>query len=500
MIPIRTLAGLCALSLAPLPALATGPDRSAEEVHKPAFPVRIAKLDADVTLAPEKGSLAETVSLSVEGQDLGRLDFAIDEGLVVTSCRASGGYAEYHQAGSELGVDLIPPVTGATTLTFSLKGVPHLPSEIGPARAVLSPAAAWYPVHPGMWGAATVIVRVPEGWGAIAPGTPDARMSPGVFRYATEKPVRSVAVAAGPGLKIASSTLVQVPFRLASVGAKVEMKDVAARLTPPMSWLAGALVPYPFDGFELVLLPGYARRVQGSGIFIAGQATPLYTDADGADLLAGQWFGERLAGDAGWITGMAAWLACVFAEDRTLPMPTDVAAQREGYFHIRSGDVALAHAPATTPDPVLRGKGSAAPAMVRLVAGNRTTFDAIRSLFAAPIGPPISIDDVRKALERLGKRPFDRVFTDWFERSGAPELEVALRSMPSASGGFRADVTLTQKTAAYEMPVDIVIYGPGDEHRETVEIDSDSTAVFYILPFEPKRIELDPLGRIYRRK
>jgi hypothetical protein len=61
-------------------------------------------------------------------------------------------------------------------------------------------------------------------------------------------------------------------------------------------------------------------------------------------------------------------------------------------------------------------------------------------------------------------------------------------------------VTLTQKTAAYEMPVDIVIYGPGDEHRETVEIDSDSTAVFYILPFEPKRIELDPLGRIYRRK
>jgi len=59
---------------------------------------------------------------------------------------------------------------------------------------------------------------------------------------------------------------------------------------------------------------------------------------------------------------------------------------------------------------------------------------------------------------------------------------------------------VTQKRGTYALPVDIVIYGAGEEHRETIEVAEPSNNVFYILPFAPKRVELDPLNRIFRRK
>jgi hypothetical protein len=464
-----------------------------------AFSVRVARIDADVTIDPARGTLHETVSLELTAQGISRLVFGIDENLVVQSARTSAGIVEFHQAGSELIVELDPPLDGERTVTFAIKGNPRPPSEIGPLRAVLAPAGAWYPRLSGTWAEATVVARVPAGWTALAPGVPSPRTAPDVWRWATTRPVRSIAIVAAPSLKIAEGSLVSVPFRLAAA-ARISADKTAARLAPAMAWLSGALAPYPFDAFTLVLLPGYTGRVRAGGMMIAGADTPIATDSDGADLLTGQWFGEALAGDGPWIEGFAAWEACVFAQDRTLPMPSDVEAQRRSYFELRSGDVALARATPTTPAAVLRGKGSAAPDMVRLVAGNGPTFDAVRALFSSPIGPPLSVADIRSAIESRAGRSLERVFTDWFERAGAPQIESELRSFPASDGGFRADVTLTQTRGAYQLPVEIVIYGSGSEHRETVEIVEETTKVFYVLPFEPKRLEVDPLNRLFRRK
>jgi hypothetical protein len=268
-----------------------------------------------------------------------------------------------------------------------------------------------------------------------------------------------------------------------------------------MAWLSAALAPYPFDAFNVAAIPGFEGRVDASGLVIVGSGALPATDGDGADWLAGQWWGQALGGDGGWIEAFAAWQACVFARDRSLPLPASIAAMRRAYFELRSGDVALAQAKATAPAAVLRGKGSAAPDMIRLVAGDRAMFDAVRELFAAPVGPPLGLADVRAAVEKQAGRPLDREFSDWFGRAGAPELQGTLRAFPSAGGGFRADVTLTQKRAAYRLPVEIVLYGPsGGEHRETVEVAGDATSVFYIVPFEPTRIEVDPLDRIFRWK
>lgn len=467
-----------------------------------AIDVRASSIEIDATLDPERGTIDEIVSIRVDAKGLSRLAFRLDENLVVRSVKASAGYAEFHQAGSRVTVDLDRPIDGSRGVTFRIAGVPRAKTEteIGPRRAVLAPSSAWYPELAGVWATGSVTLRIPSGWGAVASGSPDGRMAPGVARFIFKRPVRSIAAAAAPGLGIADASIVEVPFHLAHVAAGPTAKTAASRLAPAMAWLSGALAPYPFESFSLVLLPGYEGRVRGSGLLVAPAAVPMATDADGADLLAGQWFGESLAGDGAWIEAFAAWEAVVFARDRGLPVPAEIARLREEYFRLLSGDVALASAAWTAPDAVLRGKGSAAPDMVRLVAGDRATFDAVRELFRRPIGPPVSLEDVTATIAKQAGRPLDRVVTDWFKRAGAPAIEGVLRTIPASNGGYRADVTFRQTRGAYALPVEIVLYGPGEEHRETVEIDGETTSVFYVLPFEAKRLEIDPLDRIFRRK
>jgi len=84
--------------------------------------------------------------------------------------------------------------------------------------------------------------------------------------------------------------------------------------------------------------------------------------------------------------------------------------------------------------------------------------------------------------------------------SGAPRFEASVRSFPASGGGFRADLTLAQKRGVYTLPVEIVIDGPGGERRETIETAEEATSVFYVVPFEATRIEVDPLNRIFRWK
>jgi hypothetical protein len=456
----------------------------------------------DVTIDPARGTLDETVSLVVAGRGASHLVFALDGGLGVKSSGASAGVIDHRQAGDALIVDLDPPLDGPRTLRFKIGGQPgrHAQTAIGPQRAILAPSTPWYPRLDGLWATTSVTIRVPPGWGSIAPGAPVPRTVPGVSKWTTGKPVRSIAVAAAPGLTVAAGSIVSTPLRLATSGAATPVKAVAARLAPAMAWLSGALAPYPFDSFNLAMLPGYDGRVDAGGLAIVGRAVPLATDSDGADVLAGQWWGQAVGGDGAWIEAFAAWEGCVFARDRALPLPADVEARRLGFFQLRSGDVPLASAPALAPPEVLRGKGSAAPDMIRLIAGDRAIFDAMREVFAAPIGRPLSLSALRALIEKHAGRSLEREFTEWFERTGAPQFEASVRSFPAAGGGFRADVTLTQKRGVYALPVDIVVYGPGGETRETIEAAEETTSVLYVVPFEPKRIEIDPLNRIFRWK
>jgi hypothetical protein len=490
------LAHVLLWTLAAVAPIATA--RSAD----PSTQAQVTEIAIDVALDLEHGLIDETVVLTVSGRQVSTLTFDIHEALSVEQSDANAGVIVHQKAGSRLLVSLDPPLNGTRKLTFTVTGPPARTggSRVGPEWAVLDPADAWYPTLPFTWATTRARIRAPEGWTVVAPGQPTTPGAGGVWEWQTTRPVRGVAVAGSPGLDLQEDEVVSTLVRVASSSEGLDLDALTGALLDPMAWFAGALAPFPFDSFNLVFLDGFEERVSAGGMLVVPSDTPIESGPDGADLLAGQWFGELVAGDGRWIESFAAWETIAYSRDRSYPPPREIARLRAAYFDVGEDDVPLSRAGAETPDEVVRGKGSAAPDAVRWYAGDRAWFQAIGGLFRRPPGPPLSLDELRAMLEQRVGRSLERPFSDWFERAGVPDLDATLRTRASSTGGFRADISIEQVGGPYVLPVDIVLHGPGESHRETVELTDSTTTVFYILPFRPTRIELDPLDRIYRRK
>lgn len=468
----------------------------------PAGGPRVIQTSIDLRLDPVSGNIEENVRLTVEGRQTSTLRFRLSEQLVVERTSVDAGVVEHRRSGLDIAVTLDPPLDGTRTLSFVVSGRPMLGPDprVRPDRVMLGPWDAWYPALPNAWGPASVTVRAPKGWAVLAPGAPVGKPADGVWSWKTAKPIRTVAIAGGPGLELRTTIVAGTPIRmLATPGSTVRTNEIADRLRDGLAWLSGALAPYPFDGFNLALIPGAEVRVRAGGFLAVPAGVPVENASDGADLLSGQWFGERLAGDGPWIEAWASWQSVVFARDRALPLPGDLLRLRRAYFELRSGDVPLARATVDTPEEVLRGKGSAAPDMIRLSVDDRSFFAGLRRLFQRPVGAPIRLADVREAIEQESRTDLARPFDDWFQGRGAPEIDAAIRTFPAAGGGWRVDLTLVQKSATYALPVEVVFHGPGEQHRERISVDAAQFQAVYDLPFEPLRVELDPNRRIFRR-
>jgi hypothetical protein len=334
----------------------------------------------------------------------------------------------------------------------------------------------------------------------MAPGESSGGTADGTWEWRASKPVRNVAVVASPKLVVARGEVAGTPLRVASADATVRLGHLTDAVGDPMAWFSGAIAAYPFDGLNLAFIDGFEGRASGGGMVVVPGRLSIAGPPDGAALVAGQWFGEAFGGDGRWVESFAAWEATVYCRDRTLPLPSDIERLRREYFDLVDGDVPLALAGPKTPEAVVRGKGSAAPDMVRLVVGDRAFYAAVPDLFK-PVGrPPLGLGEVRAVFERRAGRELDPVFAEWFDRAGVPQFKAVLRTQPSSTGGFRTDLALTQMRDLYTLPVEVLFQGPGEEHREVLDVSQEVTSVFYVLPFQAARVEIDPLHRIYRRE
>ncbi len=494
---------LIAAVLAAARVSAAAPDAEPAPSPSPApdsGPPRIVRIGMKVDLDPARSLVTEEATVRVEGKGGDTLRFRIGEDFTVERAVADRGVAEFRKSGSHVDVVLAPPLDGPRTVTFRVTGQPQRDGKplIGAAWAALGAEDLWYPALDRVLAETEIEIHVPPGWTAVAPGVRQKATKPGTWIWRSKAPLRHLAVAAAPGLELSEAAAVRVPFTLAAPDGAPGAAAVAERLRDATAWFSASFGPYPYESFDLVLLPGFPYRMRASGLVVAPAKVALDGASDGADLLAGQWFGERLAATGRLMDAFAAWAATVFARDRGLPPPSEIVRLREAYFRLRSGDEPIARASAATPEAVLRGKGSAAPEMILLVVGSRDFFAAVRSLFAAPARDPLSLAEIRAAFEAASGKPLEKPFTEWFERSGAPEFEAKLRSLPAAEGGWRVDVELVQKRGVYSLPVDVVLLGPGVEHRVTLDVTDEKTSPFYVLPFKPLRVEIDPGHKIFR--
>lgn len=216
-------------------------------------------------------------------------------------------------------------------------------------------------------------------------------------------------------------------------------------------------------------------------------------------MIAGQWHGQWIDADGPWIRAFAAWHADAYARDRNLAPPTDVARARERYFRLDPiRDVALEDATRATPVAVIRGKGASATEMIRSSIGARRFLRVLDGLVTLAPGR-VTFSDLRALIQAESGPEGARALDDWFGKAGVPRLRVTLRVMDAAGGGHRADIRIEQTSGTYALPVDVVLIGAGVERRETISITETTTDLVYLVDFEPRRIEVDPLGRLFAR-
>ncbi len=462
--------------------------------------VRLVGVEIDVRVRPELRTLEQDVRLELDGRGALWVDLRLHPDLVVERCESPGGSVEHRRAGSQVRVIFVTPLDGPRVVRLRVTGHPRdgVDDRITPNWVALDPDLDWYPRVEGAFHCAVLRVRIDDAWTVAAPGA-GQRETDGEWVFRPERPVREVAVVASRGLGVATGEIVGIALRIASPGAADRLAEMRSSFADPIAWFSGALAPYPFDGLTLALVPGLPGRIEGSGFVAVPDDERPRTRSDAASMLAGQWHGQWIGADGAWIRAFAAWHAEAYARDRNLAPAADLARARETYLRLDpSRDVALEDAGREAPDAVVRGKGAPATEMVRSSIGARRFLRVLDGLVALAPGP-VSFSDLQSLVRSESGPEGVRALEDWFGKAGVPRLRVTLRVMEAAGGGHRADVRIEQLSGDYAIPVDIVLVGPGAERRETISIEDASTDLVYLVDFEPRRIEVDPLGRLFAR-
>ena len=414
--------------------LAAPPDEKdpAEKINSTiALEQRLRRMDVELEINAERGSLVMNVLLEIEAPGKSALSFDLHPDLVVEHARATEGLVFLRSRGRGFILETDSPIQGTRSFRLRITGRPRRGGDfaITPEGFHAAPEDAWLPVFEDAWAQFAIRAKLPTGWSLVAPGLPlDAEG----LRWRRTKPGRTIALAAGPDL--APHTVARKPVPLILCGPEPDAALITSwtdTLIPPLRWLSGALGAPSADSIVLARIPGLTQRRTSGGVLLLPDDFEVSGAPDGAALLAGQWFGERLAGDGPWMKGFAAWQAVVYAKDRRLPQPPMVVADRQSYRELAATrDKPLAALKDTDPAEIARGKGSMVPEMLRLEIGPRRFQQAIQKLIRGPVLPRMSLAEFRTRLERTSRQNLERLFQDWFEQRGLPSITAELRVTP----------------------------------------------------------------------
>ncbi|GAA3452678.1 M1 family metallopeptidase [Dactylosporangium matsuzakiense] len=306
----------------------TNRDGTSAPVADPVYPaygnpaLDVLHYDLALAWAPPTRTLTGTATIRIRAvrtvQQL-RLDFS--DAYTLSAISVDGASVPGRVADGDLVVDRAVPGGSTVTLSVGYTGTPTtvaMPSHRSDAEplgltvtadgslwTMQEPygASTWYPANdqPSDKALYDIAVTVPDGWSAIAGGTPGPSGG-GTFRYASTVPVASylTTLAVGQYTKTSLSGPRGLPITLWTRSSDGPPRlDNLKQLPVYLQWLEDRFGPYPFASTGAVLVPSATAMETQQMMTIGGDAVESAGAAVLVHELAHQWFGDAV-GPATW--------------------------------------------------------------------------------------------------------------------------------------------------------------------------------------------------------
>jgi tetratricopeptide (TPR) repeat protein len=278
---------------------------------------------------------------------------------------------------------------------------------------------------------------------------------------------------------------------------------------------------YPYETFWIVEMPGrVAGRTAGSAeqglaFFPDYSLAPDYfNDAVIAHEMGHSWWGTWVLGEGVLMSEGLAQLSYALAMEHLFGkeiMWRFVTLGTEDYFQAASNYFAkIAHQPSADMKLAINRwdklmdlhwlsntKAHFVFLMLRDEIGEEPFYQGLRQALAKFEATRMTLRQLQKEWESASQSDLEWFFSQWFERTGAPEFNVEFAVDPRGES-YLVRGKITQSGLPYRCTVEVLFADPDSSERYEVVVQGQETAFEHLVSFEPSRVVLDPDYTIFR--
>jgi peptidase M1-like protein len=541
------------ICLYPLPGTVTRYDEDAERT------VDVLHHDLSVRFEPERYGIIGTDVLRLRLlHPASTIRLRLDESLKVVSIRSREGgehlfFRVRHQDGMMVSLGPLSGTVGEIVLTVRFAGAQRpqsvereLVQAIAPPvgldddiavdeTLIYSNRTPWYPQGDADDYATSMLhLDVPANMMAVATGQQTSlRTEAGRTRveYRQDLPGKYITVAVGRLMEAGRQADEHVTI---SAWAVPRLRATAtARMTEALSILrfyATEFGPCPYPTLNLALVesripgghspPGMivvsVRPILLRGVLRDDPASfPDVPDFFIAHELAHQWWGHGVAGQnyhERWISeAFAQYAAALWVRHRRGEDAFRDMLERMGRWALRyasKGPIYLGHRLGhIAGDPqiyraVVYDKGAYVLHMLRQIVGEPAFRAGGMALQKSNRFRKVGTDDVRASLEAASGLDLGPYFDEWVYGTSLPELRLATRSRPEASG-YRTEITVEGRDLPGPVPLEVAISHLAGKEVRTVRLEPQGGSWTVDTPGPPRRVDVNAgrglLARVRRK-
>jgi hypothetical protein len=473
--------------------------------------------------------------LEWDSRELASLQFSLHEGLAPRLV-GSGDQLEAEGSPSEDSPWIrsyhlsLPPGQREITLTYGgiishpleeggeeyARSFRETPGTIGTKGAYLAGATGWYPDFEDTLVSFSLEVELPEGWDVVSQGKRSLhRVDHGQRRVRWEETnpqdeIYLVAAVFHEFHRAAGTLEIQAFLRSPDQALAHRYLDVTARYVEMYRKLIG---PYPYGKFALV--ENFWETGYGMPSFtLLGPSVirlPFILHSSYPHEILHNWWGNGVYVDpkrGNWCEGLTAYLADHLIQEQRGRGRSYRLSSLQGYanYAAEKRDFPLAefrerHSSAT--QAVGYGKCLMLFHMLRRKLGDELFTQALQRFYRKNRFHRASFDDVEVAFQSVTSEDLKGYFSQWVDRPGAPELQIAHTQVKASDYGYdlKIDLRQIQSGSAFTLDVPLVVRleGAVESFRTEVRMTGKNASLELRFPARPLLLRLDPELDVFRK-